>query len=65
MTLLVVECSNACYVLLGVWIGVPDLADSLQGYYFGESGTPAVDDLGTGSGWRQSKLNWALSAVVG
>ena len=25
----------------------------------------AVNDLGTGSGWQQSKQNWALAAVVG
>ena len=62
---LVVECSAACYVLHGVWLGDPDLAYSPQGYHCGGSDTPVVDDPGTSSGWQQSKLNWTLSAVVG
>ena len=40
-------------------------ADSLQGLQDGNFEALAANDLGIGSGWQQSKRNWALSAVVG
>ena len=46
-------------------MGIPHQALSPQGYYDGSCGILAVNALGNGSGWRQSKSNWALWAVVG
>ena len=43
----------------------PDQAGSLQGHRGVSSGILAVNDPGTGTGWQQSKQNWALLAVVG
>ena len=43
----------------------PNQAGSLQGSHGVERDILAVDDLGIGSGWQQSKQNWALPAVVG
>lgn len=43
----------------------PDQASSLQGSHGASYGILAVNDPGTGTGWQQSKQNWALLAVVG
>ena len=43
----------------------PDQASSLQGHCSVSSSILAVNDPGTGTGWQQSKQNWALLAVVG
>ena len=43
----------------------PNQASSLQGLRCVSNEILAVDDLGIGSGWQQSKQNWALLAVVG
>jgi len=43
----------------------PNQASSLQGSHSVSCDILAVDDLGTGSGWQQSKQNQALLAVVG
>ena len=61
----VMDCSRAQYILHGMWTAHPYLAGSLQGSHGVSCGTLAVNDLGSGSGWQQSKQNWALPAVVG
>ena len=60
-----VECGGATYVLQTVLMTYPSQASSLQGSHCVSSDILAVDDLGTGSGWQQSKQNQALLAVVG
>ena len=61
----VMECSRAQYVLYSMWMAHPDQAGSLQGPHGVSCGALAVNDPGIGSGWQQSKQNWALPAVVG
>ena len=62
---LVVDCGGAAHVLQTVLMAYPDQASSLQGSHSVSCDILAVDDLGTGSGWQQSKQNQALLAVVG
>ena len=52
-------------VLHIMWMAHPNQADSLQGSQCGNVEMLAANDQGIGSGWRQSKQNLALSAVVG
>ena len=61
----VMECSRACQVLHGMLMAHPIQADSLQGLHGVSRDALAVNDLGTGLGWQQSKQNWALPAVMG
>jgi hypothetical protein len=61
----VMECSRAQYVLYSMWMAHPGQAGSLQGPHGVSCGALAVNDPGIGSGWQQSKQNWALPAVVG
>ena len=42
----------------------PHLADSLRRYCGISCGAQAVDAPGAGSGWRHSRLIWALFAVT-
>ena len=44
---------------------LPNQAGSLQGSRCVSSDILTANDPGTGSGWQQSKQNWALPAVVG
>ena len=62
---LVVDCGGAAHVLQTVLMAYPNQASSLQGSRSVSSDILAANDLGTGSGWQQSKQNWALLAVVG
>ena len=62
---LVVDCGGATHVLQTVLMAYPNQASSLQGSHSVSCDILAVDDLGTGSGWQQSKQNQALLAVVG
>jgi hypothetical protein len=48
-----------------VLMAYPDQASSLQGSRGVSCDILAANDLGTGSGWQQSKQNQALLAVVG
>ena len=59
------ECWGAGHVLSAVWMAYPDQASSLQGFHGVNRDLLAANDLGIGSGWQQSKQNWALLAVVG
>ena len=59
------ECGEAAYVLQTVLMVYPNQASSLQGSHNESCDILAVDDLGIGSGWQQSKQNQALLAVVG
>jgi len=62
---LVVDCGGAAHVLQTVLMAYPGQAGSLQGSHSVSCDILAADDLGTGSGWQQSKQNQALLAVVG
>ena len=53
------------HVLQTVLMAYPNQASSLQGSHSVSCDILAVDDLGTDSGWQQSKQNQALLAVVG
>ena len=59
------ECSGYLHALLAMWMVLPNQAASLQGSLCVNRDILAVNDLGIGSGWQQSKQNWALAAVVG
>ena len=59
------ECTGAQHVLLCMLMVLPDQGGSLQGSHGVSCDILAVDDPGTGSGWQQSKQNWALPSVVG
>ena len=61
----VMECQALQQVLHLMWMAHPNQADSLQGLQGGNVEVLAANDPGIGSGWQQSKQNWALSAVVG
>ena len=45
--------------------GVPIKQDCLQGHLIVGLDALAVNDPGIGSGWQQSKQNWAHLVVVG
>ena len=53
------------YALLTMWMVFPNQAAGLQGLLCVDRGALAVKDLGTGSGWQQSRQNWMPAAVVG
>ena len=59
------ECAGAQHVLPCMWILRPNQASSLQGCRGVNGAILAVKNWGIGSGWQQSKQNWALRAVVG
>ena len=59
------NCGEAGHVLCTMLMAQPDQAPSLQGLQGVNPDVLAVEDLGTGSGWQQSKQNWALHAVEG
>ena len=61
----VVECRETAQVLQIVLMAHPDQASSLQGSQGVDPDILAANDLGIGSGWRQSRQNRALLAVVG
>ena len=62
---MVMKCGETVHVLQTVLMAYPDQASSLQGSHGVNRDILAANDLGTGSGWQQSKQNWALLAVVG
>ena len=53
------------HVLWLMWMAYPNQADSLQGFCSVNCTILAANDPGIGSGWQQSKQNWAQPAVVG
>ena len=59
------ESSGILYVLLTMWMVFPNQAAGLQGLLCVNRDFLAVNDLGIGSGWQQSRQNWMLAAVVG
>ena len=61
----VMECIGMQHVLWLMWMAYPNQADSLQGFCGVNCTILAANDPGIGSGWQQSKQNWALPAVVG
>ena len=64
LRIMVMECGETDHVLQTVPKAHPDQACSLQGSDV-SCDILAANDLGTGSGWQQSRQNWALIAVVG
>ena len=46
-----------------MWMTCPDQADRPQGSHRVSDGILAANDPGTGSGWQQSKQNWARPAL--
>ena len=52
-------------VLQSMWMVHLDQAGRLQGLDGVNCHGLAANNLGTGSGWQQSKQNWVLPAVVG
>ena len=61
----VMEYQGMQHVLHTLSMVCPDQAGSLQGSHSASCDILAANDLGIGSGWQQSKQNWALPAVVG
>jgi hypothetical protein len=61
----VMEREGSAHVLQSVLMAYPDQASSLQGFHGVNCDFLAANDPGIGSGWQQSKQNWALLAVVG
>merc|ERR1712079_40699 len=59
------QCSGGLQVSYAMQKLHPIQACSLQGCQHVNADILAVKDLGTGSGWQQSKQNWALHAVEG
>ena len=57
LTKWVMECWGVVHVLSTVPMACPDQARSLQGFLDVSRGHLAANDLGTGSGWQQSKQN--------
>ncbi len=62
---MVMDCEETVHVLQTVLMAYPDQASSLQGSHSVGCDILAANDLGTGSGWQQSKQSQALLAVVG
>ena len=56
---------GAQHVLHVMSMAHPNQADRPQGSHHVSDGILAVNDLGIGSGWQQSKQNGARPAVVG
>ena len=56
---------GAPHALHSVCMLRPNQAGGLQGSLIVRRDILAANDLGNGSGWKQSKQNWALPAVVG
>ena len=61
----VLDCQGTQHVLQAMQMVHPNQAGSLQGSHGVSRDILAVNDPGIGSGWQQSKQNWALPAVVG
>ena len=53
------------HVLWIMWMAHPNQADRPQGSHHVSDGLLTANDPGIGSGWQQSKQNWARPAVVG
>jgi len=56
---------ETAHVLQAVLTAYPDQASGLQGPHGVKCDILPANGLGYGSGWWQSKQNWALLAVVG
>jgi hypothetical protein len=61
----VAECIGSHHVLWIMLMAHPNQADRPQGSHHVSDGILAANDPGIGSGWQQSKQNWARPAVVG
>ena len=61
----VMKCISSQHILLSMLMTLLSQAGSLQGPPGVSQVALAVNDLGSGSGWQQSKQNWTLPAVLG
>ena len=61
----VLKCIGAQHVLWIMSMTHPNQADRPQGSHHVSDGILVANDPGIGSGWQQSKQNWARPAVVG
>ena len=61
----VLKCIGAQQVLWIMSMAHPNQADRPQGSHHVSDGILVANDLDIGSGWQQSKQNWARPAVVG
>ena len=61
----VLKCVGAQHVLWIMSMAHPNQADRPQGSHHVSDGILVANDLDIGSGWQQSKQNWARPAVVG
>ena len=58
------KCFQTEYALQTMWMTRLNQAGSLQGHCAVRCGALAANNLGTGTGWQQSKQDWVLPAVV-
>ena len=58
-----IMCIGSQHVLWIMWMAHPNQADRPQGSHRVSDGILAANDPGTGSGWQQSKQNWARPAL--
>ena len=61
----VLKCAGAQHVLWIMSMAHPNQADRPQGSHHVSDGILVASDLDIGSGWQQSRQNWARPAVVG
>jgi len=59
------ECAGFVYVQLCMWMILPNQTGGLQGFHHVSGDNLAVEKLGIGSGWQQSKQNRLPPAVMG
>ena len=61
----VMECVRDYHDLLRMWMALPSQVGSLQERHGVNCDSLAVDVLGIGRGWQQSKHTWVLLTVLG
>ena len=60
-----VECAGNLHAPWIMWMALPHQSGRRQGVRSASCNLLAIEDLGIGSGWQQSKQYWALPAVIG
>ena len=60
-----VECAGNLHAPWTMWMTLPHQSGRRQGVCSASCNLLAIEDLGIGSGWQQSKQHWALPAVIG
>ena len=59
-----VECAGNLHAPWIMWMALPHQSGRRQGVRSASCNLLAIEDLGIGSGWQQSKQHWALPAVI-